>query len=59
MESIWSIVLIVGPLLLLAAIVYAWSKNRKMSQSDQIRANRGARELREEIDANQVDPPKN
>ena len=49
MGSVWSLVIIIGPLLLLGAIVFAWYKNRKTSERLDRRSEQGARELREEL----------
>ena len=57
MEDIWSIVVIVGPLLLLAASIYAWVRNKRTTRSEDLRSDRGTRNLREKLDAEQVDPP--
>ena len=46
----WSIIVIVGPILLLAPIVYGWWSNRKMSNSKERRSDAGVRELRREIE---------
>ena len=53
----WSIILIVGPIVLLGVIVWAWLSNRSAPKSTVDRAERGARELREEIEHEQVPPP--
>ncbi len=50
MESVLAIVTIVGPILLLGVLIWAWLRNRNASRSSEIRAERGARELREEIE---------
>jgi hypothetical protein len=47
--SLWFVVLTVGPLLLLAAMIWQWRRNRKASPRTDARSERGARELREEI----------
>ena len=49
MESILPIATVLGPILLLAALVYAWLRNRKAPKSVDRAAERGARELREEV----------
>ena len=46
--AMWSLVTILGPLLLIAAIVWAVLRNRSRDGID--RAERGARELRQEIE---------
>jgi len=45
----WFIVVTVGPLLLLAVLIWAWLRNRGASAQTDARAERGARELREDI----------
>lgn len=49
MEGIWSLVTIVGPVLLIGAIIWAYLLNRTGSQRDIERAERGARKLRAEL----------
>ena len=49
MEAILPVATVLGPILLLAALVYAWLRNRKTSRSVDRAAERGARELREEL----------
>ena len=49
MGSIWTLIVIAGPLLLLAAIVYSWKKNRDAPEWKTRRAERGAKELRKEM----------
>jgi len=51
----WSIALILGPILLLGVIVWAFMRNRAASGATTERAERGAAELREEIERG--DPP--
>ncbi len=50
MESIWSLVTVVGPVLLIAALIWAYLQNRNASRANVERAERGARELRQEIE---------
>jgi hypothetical protein len=50
MESLWSLITIVGPLLLIAALVWAYFRNRNASRASIARAERGAREVRREIE---------
>jgi len=45
----WSLVTILGPALLIAAIVWAYLRNRNPRPGEIARAEEGARELREEI----------
>ena len=49
MEAILSFATVLGPIVLLAVIVYAWARNRKTRNSVDRKAERGARELREEV----------
>lgn len=53
MEAIWSLVTIVGPILLIAAIIWAYLANRSSREGVE-RAERGARELREELAAEEA-----
>ncbi len=53
--EIWSILVIGGPILLIAVIIYSYLRNRAASPSTTARAERGAAELREEIERG--DPP--
>ena len=50
MESIWTLMTILGPLLLIGAIVYAYIRNKNSSPEEKAAAERGAREVREDID---------
>ena len=50
MESIWTLVTILGPVLLIAAIVYAFIRSRSTSRREEIEGERGARELRHELE---------
>jgi hypothetical protein len=49
MGGLWSIITILGPILLLAAIIYAWWRNKTGSRGDFERAEKGAADLREDI----------
>ena len=51
---LWTLITILGPLLLIAAIVWAWLRNRNPSREEIARAERGARELREEIEEDEA-----
>jgi cbb3-type cytochrome oxidase subunit 3 len=46
----WTLITILGPLLLIAAVVWAYLRNRNPSREEIARAERGARELREELE---------
>lgn len=50
MESVLAIATIVGPILLLGVLIWAWLRNRQASRSNEIEAERGARALREDIE---------
>ena len=50
MEGFWGIVLIVGPLLLIGAIIYATMRNRGASAQNERQAEAGAHRLQEEIE---------
>jgi hypothetical protein len=49
MTTIWLLTVTLGPLLLLAVLIWAWLRNRRTPPSVTARSERGARELREEI----------
>ncbi|WP_120715851.1 hypothetical protein [Tsuneonella amylolytica] len=55
--DIWSVVVIVGPILLLAAFIFGWWSNRNASRRTVDEAERGAVELRRDIE-DDVPPPK-
>jgi len=46
----WTLITILGPLLLIGLIVWATLRNRNPSREEIVRADRGARELREELE---------
>lgn len=50
MEGLWPVITVVGPLLLIAAIVWAYMRNRNASRANVERAERGARDVRQEIE---------
>ena len=51
MEGIWPIVTVLGPILLIGVLIWAFVRNRRSASRAEIeRAERGARELREEIE---------
>lgn len=54
MESLWFLIDIVAPILLVAAIGWAYLHNRKASRASVARAERGARELRRELDEDEA-----
>jgi hypothetical protein len=50
MGWLWSLLTVVGPLLLLSLFVWATLRNRNAPRSNRERAERGAKEVREDID---------
>ncbi|UVI39704.1 hypothetical protein [Qipengyuania spongiae] len=50
MEGFWGIVVVVGPILLIGAIIYATLRNRKANAASERRADIGAKRLREDIE---------
>lgn len=50
MEGIWSLVTVVGPVLLIVAIVWAFLRNRRASRAEIERSEQGARRLREQLE---------
>ena len=46
----WTLITILGPLLLIAVIVWAYLRNRNPSREEIARAEHGARELREDLE---------
>jgi len=51
---LWTLVTILGPVLLIVAIVWAFMRNRNPRPGEIERAERGARELREEIEEDEA-----
>ncbi|HYD24573.1 MAG TPA: hypothetical protein VEB68_07230 [Croceibacterium sp.] len=51
---LWTLITILGPILLIAAIVWAWLRNKGGSRGEVARAERGAREVREEIEQDEA-----
>ena len=51
---LWSLVTILGPILLIAAILWSYLRNRNPRRGEIARAERGARELREEIEEDEA-----
>lgn len=49
MENLWFLINVIAPLLLIAAIIWAYFHNRNASKRTVERAERGAQEVREEI----------
>lgn len=48
--DIWGIVLILGPLILLLVIIWAYSRNKAAGRANVEQAERGAERLREQIE---------
>ncbi len=53
MNSLWSLATVLGPILLLVAIIYAWNRNRNARAGSVEEADRGAERLQDEIDRDQ------
>ena len=51
---LWSLATILGPILLIAAIVWAFLRNRNPRPGEIERAERGARELRQDIEEHEA-----
>ena len=47
---LWTLITILGPLLLIGAIVWAYLRTRNPSREEIASADRGARELREDLE---------
>lgn len=45
----WSLITIIGPILLIGAIIWAFVRNRNAGRANLDRAERGAREVRDDI----------
>ena len=54
MESLWAVINIVAPLLLIIAIVVMFLRNRRASRGEINRAEQGARDLREQLDSEEA-----
>ena len=50
----WSLSTVLGPILLIAAILWAYFRTRNPSRGEIERADRGARELREDIEEDEA-----
>jgi plastocyanin domain-containing protein len=55
MSSLWSLATILGPILLIGFIIWAFVKNCQAPDSTVRKAEEGARELREELDQEEYD----
>ena len=49
MDEILPFATVIGPIILLAVIVWAWMRSRNTSRADRERGEAGARELRRDI----------
>ena len=54
MGALWTVVTVLGPVLLIGAIIWATLRNRGGSRADIARAERGARQLRDEIERDEA-----
>ena len=54
MAGIWSVVIIVGPIILIAAIIYAWLRNRNASKANLRQADRATERLQEKCTVGSV-----
>ena len=52
----WALLLIGGPILLFAVAMWAWLRNRSAKDRTEARAERGAVELREDIESGRPPP---
>ncbi|MCL6250771.1 hypothetical protein M3P36_06895 [Altererythrobacter sp. KTW20L] len=50
MSSLWSLITVLGPILLFGAIIWATLYTKRARRSNLDRAERGAKEVREEIE---------
>ncbi len=55
MSSLWSLATILGPILLIGFIVWAFVRNKQAPDRTVGKAEEGARELREELDQDEYD----
>lgn len=49
MEPIWTLVVVLGPILLISVITFAYLRNKKTTPAEEARADAGTRALREDI----------
>lgn len=49
MESIWTVVVIAGPILLISVIIFAYLRNKTTTPAEDARTDAGTRALREDI----------
>lgn len=54
MESLWAVINVVGPLLLIIALVVVFLRNRRSRRGEIEQAEQGARALREQLDAEEA-----
>ena len=50
MESLWPVITVLGPLVLIAVIIWAFLRNRRAPPGQIERAEQGARDLRRQLD---------
>ncbi len=55
MEALWPVITVLGPILLLAALGWAFLRNRGQSSAGVQRSEDGARDLREQLDREDAD----
>ena len=51
MESLWAVINVVGPLLLIITLVVVFLRNRRAKRGEIERAEQGTRELYQQLDA--------
>jgi cbb3-type cytochrome oxidase subunit 3 len=54
METLWAVINIAAPALLILAIIWVFLRNRKRPRAEFERAERGAAELRQEIERDEA-----
>lgn len=53
MGSIWGVAVILGPIILLAVAIYVWVRDKQTDERSVRESERGARELREDLEERQ------
>lgn len=56
MGGLWSVLTVVGPILLLIVLIWAWRSNRKAGAASVERADAGAERLQQQMNAERNDP---
>jgi hypothetical protein len=51
MEAIMSAMNVIGPILLIAVLIWAWSRNRRARPGSEARADAGSKRLYEQIES--------